>query len=78
MTHWSRSLSASVRNVLVKTDVKVEGTRYRWFSGKLDKVMVVRQMAESVSGGYIFELEKGVEWCSSGIGFRSSSFSNIH
>jgi len=43
MTHWSRSLSASVRNVLVKTDVKVEGTRYRWFSGKLDKVMVVNR-----------------------------------
>ena len=36
--------------------------------------MVVRQMAESVSGWYIFELEKGVEWCSPGIGFRSSSF----
>ena len=24
------------------------------------------------------ESEKGVEWCSSGIGFGSSSFSNIH
>jgi len=35
-------------------------------------------MAESVFGWYIFKLEKGVEWCSPGIGFRSSSYSNIY
>jgi len=51
---------------VLTTPLKAEGTRYRWFSGKLDKVMVVRQMVESVSGWYIFELEKGVEWCSQG------------
>jgi len=47
------------------TDVKVEGTRHRRFSGKLDKVMVVRQMAEYVWMVH-FRAGQGLVWCSPG------------